>query len=125
LNLSVVAKNLQGAEAHIQLDGIPDVCPICYRSVHPKNVLNQIIVEKRIAQAVFRCTAQQCQELFIGTYHYSGSQSGTQAFRLTTVAPKTFKPHDFPETIRNVSPTFTTVFNQALSAETLGLSGPI
>jgi hypothetical protein len=122
LNLKVTAKNLQGVDFHIRLDDLPDVCPICHRSVHPTNIINQYLVERELAQAVFRCTSQQCQEIFIATYKHSGHQQGMEVFRLSTVAPKEFKPLAFPKTIIDVSPTFAEVYNQALAAEAFGLT---
>lgn len=118
MNLQVTAKTLQGAEHRITLAGIPDTCPRCHLGVHPNNVANHFLEERTIIQAVFRCTSQKCQELFIGTYIIRSAG----VYTLTNITPKSFKPRTFSDTIMSVSPSFVEIFNQAISAEATGLS---
>lgn len=119
------AKTLQGTDVNVLLKNIPDVCPRCHRSIHPKHIINTIVMDGKSnsVQAIFMCTSQQCQEVFIGNYRSFAFGGANQlTFNLVSVAPISFKPHQFPETIKEVSPTFIEIYNQALSAESYGLT---
>jgi hypothetical protein len=75
-----------------------------------------------LGQAVFRCTHQKCQELFIATYQFlNRAEGGRPAYGLRSVAPLKPQPAEFPETVTGTSPTFVAIFNQSAAAESAGL----
>lgn len=118
MRLDIAADNLQGIQNRVQLDDIPDQCPLCHRSVHPKSIIAAYLEERSFVQTIFRCTNQKCQELFIGSY----SLKTAGIYTLSKVAPKTSKGEIFSESINDLSPTFVEIYNQSLSAEAEGLS---
>ena len=116
--LDVQALDLQGSGHNVKLEGVPDVCPLCRRSVHPKHITSVILVERSVIQALYRCTDQKCQELFIGTYDRAGKTLHNRpVYTLINVAPKNAEEVPFPELITNTSPDFVGIYNQALAAE--------
>jgi hypothetical protein len=89
--------------------------------VHPKLVTVAVLSELQKAQAIFRCTHQKCQQLFIGTYTYKGNPGGRPLWGLSSVAPLAAQQATFPETVSSVSPVFVQIFNQAIEAEARSL----
>jgi hypothetical protein len=113
MKFEVSGIDLQGKSISLSLRGVPDICPICHISVHPKTVTTVFLSELGMAQTVFRCTHQKCQELFIGTY----KEESNYGLTLDKVSPKNPIEKSFPENIKECSPTFIEIFNQALAAE--------
>lgn len=122
MHIDTAAYDLAGREEHIQLADTPDVCPRCHRSVHPKLITMSKLNEKSLGQAIFRCTHQKCQELFIANYRrLNHVLEGRVTYGLYSVAPVLAKEENFPSTIEDVSPTFVEIFNQANEAESNNL----
>jgi hypothetical protein len=120
--LDCQAHNLAGGSAQLRLNSVPDTCPRCQRSIHPKQISCAFLEERSLCQMVYRCTHQGCQELFIATYRNTNrSSSGRPEFGLIHVAP--IAPHkcSFSSTIHELSPTFVEIYNQAISAESNNL----
>lgn len=122
--LELAAVDLQESQTQVRLDGVPDVCPRCLRNVHPKVRAATILRERGSCQAIFRCTHQKCQEIFVATYQDSHRKTPAQLpiFELVGVAPWTVRQFEFPETVQEVSPTFIEIYNQAVVAESQELS---
>lgn len=121
MELTTQAQDLQGEASHIVLKSIPDTCPICHKSIHPKNTGNFISLHRGLVQAVFRCTSQKCEEIFIATYSV-GKRVRPLPCSFTSVAPKVFHKREFPTDIQDVSPSFISIFNQAIAAEAIDLT---
>jgi hypothetical protein len=121
--LQTRGKNLQNRDKNIKLTAVPDVCPLCHRSIHPKHIITQDLEERKLCQAVFRCTNQNCQEIFISTYIYTGrSEGGHQLYDFVRLAPISPQEAEFSETIKEISTSFVDIYNQALSAESHNLN---
>lgn len=75
-------------------------------------------VAKNEAQIVFRCTAIECDELFVASYKQF---PGSAEFRFLRAEPKSAMPVLFPETVREISPAFIQIYNQAMAADGQGL----
>lgn len=119
MQLDITAKTLAGGEQAIRCSAVPDVCPRCHRSVHPKHVYAALLSELGQAQVVFRCTHQKCQELFLGTYSTANrSSAGRSEYTLRSVTPATAQKTSFPETVLLLSPTFVSIYDQSQEAET-------
>lgn len=122
MHTDAAANDLGGQQEHARLVDTPDVCPRCHRSVHPKWVAMAKLTEHGLGQAVFRCTHQKCQELFIANYEFlNKTEGGRFAYGLLSVAPVKAQSAAFPETVTGTSPTFVTIFNQSLAAESADL----
>jgi len=117
MNSPAKACYLNDRQLAVTLVGIPDLCPICHYNMEPKLVTTAILEERTIVQAIFRCTRQQCQEMFIGTYMDLNLRVGPATCNLNNVAPMSVKEEDFPEIIGKISPTFVIIYNQVLAAE--------
>lgn len=122
MHTDATAIDLAGQQEHARLVDTPDVCPRCSRSVHPKWIAMAKLSEHGVGQAIFRCTHQKCQELFIGNYKFlNKTEGGRLAYGLQFVAPVKAQSTAFPYTVASTSPTFVTIFNQAVAAESAGL----
>lgn len=114
--------DLGGGQEGVRFLQTPDVCPRCHRSVHPKFSFGALLRERQLAQIVFRCTHQKCQELFVATYaNTHKSSSGRPEYELRCVAPQSVRQAKFPDTVTATSPAFVMIFDQTLEAEAYGL----
>jgi hypothetical protein len=123
MNLRTNARCLDDHEVNIVLTEIPDTCPLCHRAIHPKNVCNHFLLSSKLVQAIFRCTSQKCEELFIATYDTTSQTAGSVFYcNLKYVSPIKPKKIEFPPTVSEVSPLFVDIYNQAMAAEANGLT---
>jgi hypothetical protein len=129
------AKVSEGLSARVDFDRFPDVCPICHRGILATLVAAVIVNPDRPTarlQIVFQCPIDGCGNLFVGTYYrieilrlqrqvrVRGGDSGYYA--LTEVAPRTAEEQVFNDLIQDLSPNFIEIYNQAITAETMGLT---
>jgi len=113
MNLRTKAISLDDHTIDVVLNEIPDTCPLCHRAIHPKNICNHILLPSKLVQAIFRCTSQKCEELFIATYDAVGQTGGgLVSCNLKRVSPTNAKMVEFPQTILEVSPSFVGIYNQ-------------
>lgn len=111
------AQDLNGSSQALRLDRLPDSCPLCRRSVHPKLVSCRIDLNRVSSRVVFQCTHHQCQELFISTY--AAINKGNSRFECIYLhsAPNSPIHHNFPDVIQKLSPNFCLIFSQSEHAE--------
>lgn len=123
MHLDVTSVNLQGTGTNIRLSREPDNCPVCHKNIHPKLISSGITQQRNLAQCIFRCTSLECQEFFIATYNNTHRTSGgRELFEFKYIAPITPLETTFSDSINEVSPTFVEIYNQALFAESSGLT---
>jgi len=109
---------------NIYFKGTPDTCPICHHGVNPRqlgsvfNGTGHMDAEARL-EIGFQCTRKACGRMFIGTY-LPRSAGAQHFFALSSTAPKRAEQEEFPETIKEISPTFVCIYNQAIAAEAQG-----
>jgi len=117
----VSANNLKGEAIKARLKTVPDVCPICHRNIQPKHIISAYF--SGVVQAIYRCTNQKCQELFIATYDKTGERisNSMYTYKLRCTAPKKPEKASFPDSIETISPTFIEIYNQAVAAESVSL----
>lgn len=111
------AQDLNGAPQLLRLDRLPDSCPLCHRSVHPKLVSCRIHLDRASSRVVFQCTHHQCQELFVSIYSAADRGAGRLECIYLFSAPKLPVHHNFPDVIQNLSPNFCLIFSQSEHAE--------
>ncbi len=124
MSRDVQCEALDGTSENAKLQGIPDKCPRCDVHVQPKFYLATRTVAGSMGtgQAIFRCTNQNCQELFIASYLRTNLIDGSRhTYFLESVSPVAAIANEFPEAVAKISPMFVTVFNQAIHAEAQGL----
>lgn len=126
LLLNVMVQPIAGNQAAILYDRNPDVCPICHHSTNPTlkiGALRGSPIGGRV-QLVYQCTKRGCESIFIGTYMHTTYDDGTLPqgyFALANVAPAVPRTVVFSAVINDLSPLFTVIYNQAITAETTGL----
>ncbi len=115
-------QNLQKRSTNITLNSVPDVCPLCHRSIQSMHIISEDLEERKLCQTVFRCTNQKCQEIFISTYKQVGISGNNKKFDFVGLAPISPQEAEFSETIKEMSTSFLDIYNQALSAESHNLN---
>ena len=120
--IQVTAHRLDNKPFYFNLEE-PDNCPCCHRSIHPSEVVAAYLHRRGLVQAIFRCTHNECEELFIATYLVGVDLQPTSVHTssLLTLSPIKFQRVDFADTIKTISPNFVEIYNQALDAESHGL----
>lgn len=99
----------------------PDTCPFCHHGINPEIFFGYEFdnFTKWNIRVVYSCPRKNCLELFIGVYSKNIFDDiyrrGTPVFRGCT--PYKFKEEEFDEVIREISPNFVTIYNQAKQAE--------
>jgi hypothetical protein len=113
-----------GGSSGIQVDELPDFCPVCHANVHPIFLVGRSLSDAPFStiDAAYQCTRSLCRSVFIGRYKGSGIGGTGQPYILTSLAPKTPQHATFSKEIEKVSPSFVEIYNQAMAAEALGLN---
>lgn len=111
------------------VDRYPDECPLCHKALVPRRfgpdfgaVTQNINVS--IVQLVFRCPNFECSSLFFGNYLSKAPPNKRNASPHTLIScrPHTNAPTMFSQEIKEVSPAFVTIYNQAKEAQARELS---
>lgn len=119
----VTCNNVDENSRIIKFDTVKS-CPICKRMIEPVYMASSIDSSSS-ASIFYFCRG--CENAFIAKYsgHISGQViNGKYSFitkDLISVEPNRFEKFIFDEKICNLSPQFDKIYNQALSAESLGL----
>ena len=99
---------------------IPNVCPICGRTIRPIPVFSyENYMDLRV---VFKCSYEGCDELFLSYYKgIMGMGGPTNQFNFVDSKPKACIPKKFEGGIDALSPSFVEIYNQAKYSEELDL----
>jgi hypothetical protein len=102
----------------IDIDKYPDKCPICHNKIAPKFVI-AFLHGCEGSQIIYKCPSEKCNECFIANYR----QNNTEAiYYLQNISPWKFDKETFRLTIKEVSPSFCDIYNEALESEKRGLT---
>jgi hypothetical protein len=107
---------IQSNTGKINLDGHPNECPFCHKTIVPHSIHG--IVNGEIMEVMLTCPNVSCGKSFIGYYDYGGSAYYFNGG--TTIG--TLIEKEISETITTISPNFANIYNQAFSAEQYDLS---
>jgi hypothetical protein len=107
---------IQSNTGKIHLDGHPNECPFCHKTIVPHSIHG--IVNGEIMEVMLTCPNVSCGKSFIGYYDYGGSAYYFNGG--TTIG--TLIEKEISETITTISPNFANIYNQAFSAEQYDLS---
>jgi hypothetical protein len=117
--MDISVTSLSGTSRVAQYDIKPGTCPICHKSIDALPVFGKITNNQSRVQVIFQCPDLGCQSLFIGTYDFS---KNVNAYTLTDTQPVRHVDAIFTKEISDISPQFATVYNQAIAAESYGLT---
>ncbi len=110
-----------------QVDRLPDVCPVCGNGMQPEYLGGYIVIrdypELKRAQAVFRCPLEKCGYSFFGLYsqRYRDRLGGEVLFLSDLPLIFHVEEKKFSDIIKEITPEFPKIYNQALIAENNGL----
>jgi hypothetical protein len=118
----ITARHVSGENAGVTLELVPDWCPLCNRNIEPHMVHATMWGDEHRGkvQVVYLCTSRDCQNLFISTYQRVGSHQvdySDSRFTFRGSAPWKPVPTDFPKEVKELSPSFVDVYNEAIAAE--------
>jgi hypothetical protein len=127
-NLRAVVNRIRVENRHargpqdVNVNQLPDWCPVCRRGGRP-DPWGGVIDEQDITaiRAVMLCPLDDCQALYLTRYILPFGSDEYQIIEHGAAVTYS-KPREFPEKIRDVSPAFVKIYNQALQAEKSGLT---
>jgi hypothetical protein len=102
----------------------PDICPLCICHIKPKKYIanfTNLFFSKERLQIIFRCTNKKCDRFFVATYIKDRDRGYSSRFCLEDLSPKNFPKTEFSKIIKELSPNFVEVYNQAIAAESSNL----
>jgi hypothetical protein len=107
------------------VDHLPNDCPLCHRRIIPQPHFAQTRPlgpgPSLEAQIVFRCPNAECGNLFISYFVLADFNDPRQAFSFRESKPTKFLAKTFEQSIRDISPAFCEIYNEAAAAEAGGL----
>ncbi len=123
MTLQVETEGFNGENLHSAYDRNPDICPLCNYHVKPKRLIasyTNLHLGRERVQIIFRCTNQECDTFFIANY-IKDNLEYARPFYLYNVMPKSNPRMEYSETIKELSPSFVEIYNQAIAAESAEL----
>jgi len=107
-------------------DKYADLCPFCNCAIEPiilnAYINNNIdeIKDGTLSWVIFKCPRNNCGYIYIGVYSYF-DQYNDHSFKFGDSFPVLPTEKAFSDQIKNISPDFIKIFNQAFSAEQYNL----
>jgi hypothetical protein len=100
----------------LKVEGLPNKCPFCHKAVTPNLHFGYYYTENQIV-VLTSCPNDYCLSGFL-SYYQKQLVEGKWYFNFTgRVSQGTHMARYFPEIIREISPSFVTIYNQASVAE--------
>jgi hypothetical protein len=93
----------------------PDKCPICHHHGEISVIKTHQEPNNTGVQVVFQCAYSGCKSFFIGYYPPKGQKE------LKTLKPQKPETTTFPDTLKELSPSFVSIYEEADEALHLGL----
>jgi hypothetical protein len=106
----------------INIDKIPDSCPLCSHGIGPRYMdvaFASTQPASRFAEVLFQCPRDRCQHLFLARYQ---DKYGYGQFDLVACLPANLKSAIHSDSINKVSSGFCEVYDQAYQAEQMQLT---
>lgn len=108
----------------VDFEAVPDHCPICHQGVHVEQPFEHGLVSQRrakggVLQVLFRCPRTACGVSFLATYKsvLQGGTRDTYYFFLERLDPRAAQQPVISNSVKEISPSFATIYSQALQAE--------
>lgn len=96
-------------------DEMPDKCPFCHNSISPNPLYGFKRDENYQLDVFFSCPNDKCQKTFIGEY-LEGQNTNYYSFQ-NKVTKGTIIKKTFADSIKDLSPSFEEIYNQAYFSE--------
>lgn len=110
---------------NIQVDSVPDECPLCHHKIVPEGVSTHMFQTANglSQEVIFSCPQKQCGRAFIARYFRSmdAQRRLLPVAKLQGIGPKNPKQPEIPQEVKTVSPLYVEVSGQAVAAEAYGL----
>jgi hypothetical protein len=123
--ISVTVRNTAGQQLTCSCDKNPDHCPVCHRGIQPTIPnWNHLSQNGATLERAFICPFDSCNHIFLARYHRHPNSGD---FCLRECLPTEPRNYSQPTELREISPDFCSIYNEAHKAEALGLlliSGP-
>ncbi|EKO3833935.1 DUF4145 domain-containing protein [Vibrio harveyi] len=97
----------------------PNKCPLCHTHSEMEVALSKLMPDSSV-QVVYRCAFSGCRSFFVGYYEHRGGE-------LLYYKPQKADPNTIPTSVRELSPSFVSIYREAEDARSHGLyqiSGP-
>jgi hypothetical protein len=117
--IQINVRRFEGGNDSFKIKYLPSECPYCHRSVIPQRFEGYKLLDSEMA-VIYQCPDSRCQQIFIA-YYQTRFNGGTSNWELNRTSIGNIKGKNFATDIKTISPTFITIYNQALKAEMLGL----
>lgn len=109
------------------IDKIADKCPYCHHAISPRFMKSTLSGDPNKSgtylDIAYKCTALSCSRLFISVHKRTmmSGASMTGDFKFQKSVPFSFREPEIQPEIKSISPSFVTIYSQALAAESYGL----
>lgn len=104
------ANSFSGHTPQVNYDKEPNKCPFCHNKITARRY--EAFNGKNGLEIVYRCSNEDCQKVFIGIYTLLSG-----AYNLDGTSIGTYDPRIFSDNIKELSPSFVEIYNQALTSE--------
>jgi hypothetical protein len=117
MSLIIKALDAEKKENSIKIDSEADFCPLCNRNQAPV-FISAFKSEQNGCQVIFQCSNKKCLSFYIAYYHQP--HPGHEVHYLRTIAPRNFQELSFESEIKELSPNFCEIYQEASYIEILG-----
>ena len=104
------------------IEGLPQICPNCHRHIRPYALYGYLNHLQNGLELLLVCPNRQCDKAFLG--YYNRKEVGINIDAMKTIywftgktSIGTFTKASLPETVNNLSSSFSNIYNQAYQAE--------
>jgi hypothetical protein len=126
MTVKISLTQFSGAKFSGDIDRHPDYCPMCHTSVlpHPVSANHMGDMHDPALEIAYVCPNSKCSRMFIGYFAspYRLPPHHERVYRFIRAQPTTPIPSNFAQSIRDISPDFCSIVEEANRAEQLGLT---
>jgi|SRR5690554_225087 len=119
--------NVKMGSGYLPIDKTADTCPHCHHAVAPRFVNTTLSGDQHARgtylDVAYQCTRHNCSRLFIGVFKRTMSRGEKMVndFKFQKSVPLNFRPPEIQQEVKEISPSFESIYTQASSAESSGL----
>jgi hypothetical protein len=118
-NISVSAKETNGEQHVVYIDGPPQECPVCHRGQRAESTGVNYLIGKpkegfQALECIYRCIFEDCERTFISQYLVKKSE---RKGRFIRSLPEATQKRAWDDAIKAVSPEFVGIYHQSQTAE--------
>lgn len=114
-NNKTMFKSLNTNLGNAKIDRLPQKCPYCHKTIIPDIIYGYKKQFNRLLDVFFACPDSNCNKTFIGEYQMNSTQS-YYTFK-NIISKGNIMSKKFSDSIKELSPSFVMIYNQAYYAE--------